>query len=353
MDYTLEPNVTITDYYPDDFAILCDTELILRGGKLHLAIFYCILFVLGLLGNSLVILVLVACKKLRSITDIYLLNLAVSDLLFVFSVPFQTHYLLDQWVFGAVMCKVVSGFYYIGFFSSMFFITLMSVDRYLAIVHAVYAIKVRTARVGMALSLLVWLIAIAATIPLLVFYQVASDDGVLQCFPFYDNQSLRWKLSVHFEVNILGLFLPFAVLLFCYVRILHQLRACQNHNRTRAVKLVLIVVIATLLFWVPFNVVLFLTSLHDLHVLDGCAMSQRLALATHVTEVISFTHCCVNPVIYAFIGEKFKKNLASVFHKSCSHIFLYIGRQVPLGGWERQLSSNQRSSHSSTLDYIL
>ncbi|KAL6065351.1 hypothetical protein STEG23_005981 [Scotinomys teguina] len=343
----------MTDYYPDVFSTPCDTELLLRGSRLHLAILYCILFVLGLLGNSLVILVLVACKKLRSITDIYLLNLAISDLLFVFSFPFQTHYLLDQWVFGTVMCKVVSGFYYIGFFSSMFFITLMSVDRYLAIVHAVHAIKVRTARVGTVLSLVVWLIAITATTPLLVFYQVASDDGILQCFPFYDNQSLRWKLSVHFEVNILGLLLPFAILLFCYTKILHQLQGCQNHSRTRAVKLVLIVVIASLLFWVPFNVVLFLTSLHDMHVLDGCAMSQRLALAAHVTEVVSFTHCCVNPVIYAFIGQKFKKNLGDVFQKSCSHVFLCIGRQMPTGVWERQLSSHAHSSHSSTLDYIL
>ncbi|XP_050996285.1 C-C chemokine receptor type 8 [Acomys russatus] len=353
MDYTLEPNVTNTDYYPDAFTIPCDTELLLRGSTLHLAILYCILLVLGLLGNSLVILVLVACKKLRSITDIYLLNLAMADLLFVFSFPFQTYYLLDQWVFGTAVCKVVSGFYYLGFFSSMFFITLMSVDRYLAIVHAVSAIKVRTARVGTALSLAVWLIAITATIPLMVFYQVSLEDGVLQCFPFFDEQSLRWKLSAHFEINILGLLLPFSVLLFCYTRILHQLRGCLNHNRTRAIKLVLIVVIASLLFWVPFNVVLFLTSLHDMHILNGCATKQRLALATYVTEAISFTHCCVNPVIYALIGEKFKKHLADIFQKSCSHIFLYIGRKVPVGVWEGPPSSQQRSSQSSTLDYIL
>ncbi|XP_008847645.1 C-C chemokine receptor type 8 [Nannospalax galili] len=353
MDYTLEPNVTMTDYYPDSLTIPCDTELILRDSTLHLTIIYCILFILGLLGNGLVILVLVACKKLRSITDIYLLNLAISDLLFVFSFPFQTYYLLDQWVFGTAMCKLVSGFYYIGFFSNMFFITLMSVDRYLAIVHAVYAMHVRTCRVGAALSLAVWLTAITATLPLLVFYQVASEDGVLQCFSFYDQQSLKWKIFTHFEVNILGLLLPFAILLFCYVRILQQLKSCQNHNRTRAIKLVLVVVVASLLFWVPFNVVLFLTSLHDMSVLDGCAMSQRLVLATHVTEIISFTHCCVNPVIYAFMGEKFKKHLVDIFQKSRSHIFFYLGSKMPVESWERHSSLQQRSSRSSSMDYVL
>ncbi|XP_014644163.1 C-C chemokine receptor type 8 [Diceros bicornis minor] len=355
MDYTLEPNVTaITDYYyPDTISSPCDGELIQRDSKPLLAVFYCLLFVFGLLGNSLVILVLVACKKLRTITDIYLLNLALSDLLFVFSFPFQTHYQLDQWVFGTVMCKVVSGFYYIGFFSSMFFITLMSVDRYLAIVHAVYAMKVRTARIGTALSLAVWLTAIMATSPLLIFYQVASEDGVLQCYSSYNQQTWKWKIIINFEMNILGLLIPFTILMFCYISILHQLKSCQNHNKTKAVKLVLIVVVASLLFWVPFNVVLFLTSLHSMHILDGCAMSQRLIYASHVTETISFTHCCVNPIIYAFMGEKFKKNLSEIFQKSCSHIFLYVGRQIPRESWERSSSLYQHSSRSCSTDYIL
>lgn len=353
MDYTLEPNVTVTDYYyPDSLSSPCDVEITQTGSGLLLPVIYCLLFVFGLLGNSLVILVLVICKKLKSITDIYLLNLALSDLLFVFSFPFQTHYSLHQWVFGTFMCKVVSGFYYIGFFSSMFFITLMSVDRYLAIVHAVYAMRVRTARMGMALTLAVWLAAGMATSPLVLFYQVSFEDGVLQCYSHYSQQSLKWKLFTHFEMNILGLFIPFTILLFCYISILHQLKNCQNQNKDKAIKLVLIVVIASLLFWVPFNVVLFLTSLHNLHILDGCVMDQRLTYATYVTENISYTHCCVNPVIYAFMGEKFKKHLSEIFQKSYNHIFLYLRRTVPKEYREKSLRS-QHSFRSSTTDYIL
>lgn len=354
MDYTLEPNVTATeDYYPNAIASPCDGELIQRDSKSLLAVFYCILFVLGLLGNSLVILVLVICKKLRNITDVYLLNLALSDLLFVFSFPFQTHYQLHQWVFGTIMCKVVSGFYYIGFFSSMFFITLISLDRYLAIVHAVYALKVRTARMGTALSLVVWLTAILATSPMLVFYQVVSEDGILQCYSFYNQDALKWQFFIHFEMNILGLLIPFTILMFCYISILLQLKNCQNHNKTKAIKLVLAVVIASLLFWVPFNVVLFLTSLHNMHILDGCIMKQRLIYATHVTETISFTHCCMNPIIYAFMGEKFKKHLSEIFRKIYNHVSLFLGRQIPRESCERSSSFHQHSSRSATTDYIL
>ncbi|XP_004642221.1 C-C chemokine receptor type 8 [Octodon degus] len=358
MDYTPEPNATtVTDYYyPDVFPSPCEVGLGTWSSKLLLVTIYCLLFVFGLLGNSLVILVLVACKKLRSITDIYLLNLALSDLLFVFSLPFQAYYQLDQWVFGNVMCKVVSGLYYIGFFSSMFFITLMSLDRYLAIVHAVYAMKVRTARVGTGLSLAVWLATVLVTSPLLVFYQEATEDGFLKCYSFYNEEALKWKIFTHFEINIVGLLVPFTIFMFCYVSILRHLRNCQNQQKNRAIMLVLIVVVASLVFWVPFNMVLFLTSLHNLHILNGCGISQWLSSATHVTETISFTHCCMNPVIYAFVGEKFKKHLLELFQKSSNHILLYIGRPFPREGWEKCSSSHQRSSHSSrssSMDYIL
>ncbi|XP_023418380.1 C-C chemokine receptor type 8 isoform X2 [Cavia porcellus] len=355
MDYTPEPNATTVteDYYPDLLPTPCEEGLSTRNSKWLLVTIYCLVFVFGLLGNSLVILVLVVCKKLRSITDIYLLNLALSDLLFVFSLPFQAYYQQDQWVFGTVMCKVVSGLYYIGFFSNMFFITLMSLDRYLAIVHAVYSVKVRTTRMGTGLSLAVWLATLLATSPLLVFYQVASEDGFLKCYSFYNHEAWKWKIFTHFEINIVGLLVPCTIFLFCYVRILRQLQNCQNQQKTRAIMLVLIVVVASLVFWVPFNVVLFLTSLHSLHILDGCSTSQGLTSATHITQTISFVHCCMNPVIYAFVGEKFKKHLSELFQKCFHHIFLYIGRQIPRESWEKSSSSHQRSSHSSTVDCIL
>ncbi|XP_074052005.1 C-C chemokine receptor type 8-like [Macrotis lagotis] len=353
MDFTLEPNMSMTteDYYPEILTSPCQTGFTQKFSSLFLALLYCLLFVFGLLGNCLVILVLVACKKLRSMTDIYLLNLAISDLLFVFSFPFLTHYTLDQWVFGNTMCKVISGVYYIGFFSSIFFITVMSMDRYLAIVHAVYALKVRTTRKGMAISLLMWLVAVLASLPLLVFYQVSSDDGTLKCYSFYNDRTVEWKLITYFEINILGLVIPFSILVYCYANILRHLRGCQNHHKIKAIRLVLIVVVAFFVFWVPFNMMLFLNSLHNLHILDGCDLSQKLTQATQITEVISFTHCCVNPIIYAFVGEKFKKHLSDIFRDYKSYFWMCKENYYSREHMDKS-SVHQPSSPSST-DYIL
>ncbi|TEA23946.1 hypothetical protein DBR06_SOUSAS21910024, partial [Sousa chinensis] len=115
-------------------------------------------------GNLLVVLILINCKKLKSMTDIYLLNLAVSDLLFLLTIPFWAHYAADQWVFGNVMCKFFTGLYHIGYFGGIFFIILLTIDRYLAIVHAVFALKARTVTFGVVTSGVTWVVAVFASL---------------------------------------------------------------------------------------------------------------------------------------------------------------------------------------------
>ncbi|XP_025899910.1 C-C chemokine receptor type 8-like, partial [Nothoprocta perdicaria] len=145
------------DYYDPVMASTCTMEHIKTFTSTFFPVLYSILFVTGLMGNALVVWVLIVCRKINAMTDVYLLNLAFSDLLFVFSLPFLAHYSAGgHWPFGKAMCKVISSTYFIGFYSSAFFITIMSIDRYLAIVRSVYALRVRTAARGAVTSLLLW-----------------------------------------------------------------------------------------------------------------------------------------------------------------------------------------------------
>ncbi|NXL01159.1 CCR8 protein, partial [Mesembrinibis cayennensis] len=281
-----------------------------------LPVLYSLLFVTGLVGNALVICVLTVFRKVRAMTDVYLLNLAISDLLFVFSLPFLVQYsIVNQWTFGNAMCKIISSAYFIGFYSSTFFITIMSVDRYLAIVRSVYALQVRTTAHGVITSLVLWAVAILASVPDLIFFQETNDDNQTKCTPHYPNSSNGWKTFSNFEVNVLGWLIPVGVLIFCYHGVLKNLQKCHTQNKYKAMKLVFIVVIVFFLFWTPINIVLFLDSLRNMHIIDDCQTSRRLDLAMELAEVLSFIHCCLNPVIYAFVGEKFKKHLREAFRK--------------------------------------
>uniref|UniRef100_A0A8C8VLW2 G-protein coupled receptors family 1 profile domain-containing protein n=1 Tax=Pelusios castaneus TaxID=367368 RepID=A0A8C8VLW2_9SAUR len=301
------PNITEYNYvYDEDTSPCNDGNGSGRFKSLFLPIIYCLVFVFCLVGNALVLWVLLTSKKVITMTDVCLLNLAVSDLLFVFPLPFQAHYASEEWIFGNGACKIMAGIYYIGFYSSIFFITLMSIDRYIAIVHAVYAIRARTATCGIIISVILWTMAGLASIPNMMFNQEVEIEQFLECVPIYPPGKETWRFFSQFEVNVLGLLIPLSILIYCYSQILKNLKSCKNRNKIKAIKLIFIIVVVFFLFWAPFNIVLFLDSLQSLHIINDCETSQRLALALQLTESISFIHCCLNPVIYAFVGERFK-----------------------------------------------
>ncbi|NWS94761.1 CCR4 protein, partial [Mionectes macconnelli] len=318
-------------------------------------VLYSLLFVTGLVGNALVIWVLTVFKKIKTMTDVYLLNLAISDLLFVFSLPFLVQYsIMSQWTFGNAMCKIISSAYFIGFYSSVFFITIMSIDRYLAIVQSVYALKIRTAAHGVITSLVLWVIAILASMPDLIFYQEVNDNNQIKCIPHYPGGNNGWKTFSNFEVNILGWLIPVGVLIFCYHSILKNLQKCHTQNKYKAIKLVFIVVIVFFLFWTPINIVLFLDSLRNMCIIDDCQTSQRLDLAVELAEALSFIHCCLNPIIYVFVGEKFKKHLCEAFRKSACFLLICKDYRAFSGhSLDKHSSLHTRSSQSSSVGAVL
>ncbi|TEA23945.1 hypothetical protein DBR06_SOUSAS21910023, partial [Sousa chinensis] len=137
---------------------------------------YSLVFTVGLLGNVVVVVILTKYNKLRIMTNIYLLNLAISDLLFLFTLPFWIHYIgWNEWVFGYHMCKLLSGLYYMGLYSEIFFIILLTIDRYLAIVHAVFALRARTTTFGIITSIFTWVLAGLAALPEFIFHESQEE----------------------------------------------------------------------------------------------------------------------------------------------------------------------------------
>uniref|UniRef100_G3NT65 Si:cabz01093077.1 n=1 Tax=Gasterosteus aculeatus TaxID=69293 RepID=G3NT65_GASAC len=304
-----------SDYYDKDNTnnnSPCSTTALRDFGKVFLPTFYSLVFVLGVIGNGLVVCVLVKHRHKTNLTDMCLFNLAVSDLVFVFTLPFYSHYsVVGEWPFGDFLCRFASGSHTLGFYSGTLFVTLMSVDRYLAIVHAVAAMRARTLRYGIIASTAIWVISVTMALPGVTFASLEIDvnDNSSQCQPLYPDDSHRfWKLLRNFSENTVGLFLCLPIMIFCYVKILIVLSKSRNAKKDKAVKLIFTVVGVFVVCWVPYNVTVFLQTLQlFLENLDTCEASKSINSAMHFAEIIALSHCCVNPVIYAFIGEKFRK----------------------------------------------
>ncbi|XP_052003483.1 C-C chemokine receptor type 5-like [Xyrauchen texanus] len=278
---------------------------------------YTLFFVVGFPGNILVVWVLLMGVKLRSMTDICLLNLALADLLLVSTLPFLAHYARDQWIFGEVMCTVVLSAYYIGFYSGIFFIVLMSVDRYLAVVHAVFALRVRTRKYGILASVVVWIVAVSSSFPQLMHLKISNYNNTQLCAAYPLNDSNHYsKTSDIFKMNILGLIIPLIVIGFCYSMILSRLLTARS-SRKQAMRLVIVVMVAFFICWAPYNFAAFVKALELKNLIDNsCESSNAIRLSLQITEAVAYSHSSLNPILYVFVGEKFRRHLFRLLYKT-------------------------------------
>ncbi|KFQ26705.1 C-C chemokine receptor type 2, partial [Merops nubicus] len=288
---------------------------------------YSLVVIFGLTGNLLVVLILVKYKRLKSMTDIYLLNLAISDLLFVFSLPFWAYYAAHDWIFGDALCKMLSGVYLLGFYSGIFFIILLTLDRYLAIVHAVFALKARTVTYGLLTSTVTWAVALFASVPGIIFHRTQKENSRYTCSVHYPSDTtINWKNFLILKMNILGLIVPMIIMIFSYSQILKTLLRCKNEKKQKAVRLIFMIMIFYFIFWTPFHISSFLHTFQNSLFHTNCDIKGQLEKAIQVTETVSMIHCCINPVIYAFVGEKFRKYLYAFFRK---HVAAHLCKKCP------------------------
>ncbi|KAM5291951.1 putative C-C chemokine receptor type 3 [Ctenodactylus gundi] len=324
-DYELE-NVTFkTTTYDYDEAPPCGKVTIKALGAKFLPPLYSLVFIMGLLGNTVVVMILTKYRKLRNMTNIYLLNLAASDLFFIVTLPFTIHYVTRyEWGLGHSMCKLLSGLHALGLYSEAFFIVLLTVDRYLAIVHAVFALRARTVTFGVITSVITWALAGLAALPEFIFHEYNEDPEESLCSPHYpDRDAESWKQFRTLQMNILGLALPLLVMAICYSGIIKTLLRCPSRKKQKAIRLIFAIMVVFLIFWTPYNLVLLFSTFQATLLEDNCEQSKQLDVAMQVTEVVAYTHCCVNPVIYAFVGENFRKYLRHFFHR---HVATHLGK---------------------------
>lgn len=115
---------------------------------------------------------------MKTATNIYIFNLALADALVTTTMPFQNaDYLLHSWPFGEVVCKVFISIDYYNMFTSILTLTMMSVDRYVAVCHPVKALDFRTPLKAKGINVGIWVISSAAGVPAMVLGGTKTNNG--------------------------------------------------------------------------------------------------------------------------------------------------------------------------------
>ncbi|CAG5895708.1 unnamed protein product [Menidia menidia] len=289
----------------------------------RLSIIYYFMFVFSLFGNGLVIIIIQRFERLTTVTNILLLNLVFSSLIFMSSLPFTGVYMqLSNWIFGRVMCKIVGSVYYMGFYSSVLFLTLLTFDRHLAVVYSLKASSVRNRRYAVVSCAVVWLVSGLACIrPMLIHDTFTYINNQTFCEEYPSNlpnvDVAMLRASGFYLQLFLFLIFPLAVITYCYVNIVVTVISTKLASRT--VRLIFVIVLLFFICWIPFNVVVLM---YD--EATTCVKQQQLGYALQITRNIAYIYFCISPIFYTFVGKKFQNHFRELMVKRFPGLRDYI-----------------------------
>ncbi|XP_053708101.1 G-protein coupled estrogen receptor 1 [Synchiropus splendidus] len=284
-----------------------------------------LLFPIGFIGNILILVVNLNHREKMTIPDLYFVNLAVADLILVADSLIEVFNLNEKYYDYAVLCTFMSLFLQVNMYSSIFFLTWMSFDRYIALASSMSCSPLRTMQYAKWSCGLIWMASILAT--LLPFTIVQTQHRGELHFCFANVSEIQW-LEITF-----GFLVPFSVIGLCYSLIGRILMRAQKHRglwprRQKALRMIVVVVLVFFICWLPENVFISIQLLQEPSQRTVTTLWHDYPLAGHIVNLAAFSNSCLNPIIYSFLGETFRDKLRvfiktkaswSVVNRFCHH----------------------------------
>ncbi|KAM6985748.1 chemerin-like receptor 2 [Aplochiton taeniatus] len=275
-------------------------------------VIYSISFVLGLIGNGVVIWV-TAFKSKRTVNSIWLLNLAIADFVFVLFLPFSIDYVLRDfhWYFGQVMCKLNSFVSVMNMYASVLCLTVLSIDRYVSLVYLSWSQRCRTVQRAWVVCGCLWLLSVILSCPVLVFRDTLKLHNRVLCFNNFHVKGFHMAAVIHITMVVVrttvGFILPLSAI--CVSGIL---LAVKIHNSDPSSvrlssfsKTVSAVILAFFLCWVPFHIF----SMMELSVHSSLYLHKLLEMGFPLATSLAFFNSCINPILYMLVGKRVRNLL--------------------------------------------
>ncbi|KAK3533175.1 hypothetical protein QTP70_012423 [Hemibagrus guttatus] len=317
---------------------------------------FAVIMVLGVFGNSLVLYIISKHRTMWTATNIYIANLAMTDITFlVCCVPFTAVlYPLPSWIFGNFMCKFVSYIQQVSAQATCVTLTVMSVDRWYVTVYPLRSLQCRTPRVATMVNLGIWIGSFLVSLPVPLYTRTLAGEWFgpqVFCTEIFPT-TIHKKAFILY--NFLAVYmLPLVTICMCYLVMLYQMgrpavepvdnnyqkSLCIIINaaivtslktsdsvtsqlqvqtersaavRAKVSRMVVVIVQLFILCWGPIQLFIL-----------AQAFSPHFRQDYYTYKVKIWAHCmsysnsCINPIVYAFMGANFRK----AFKKTCHCCF--------------------------------
>ncbi|XP_028279414.1 B2 bradykinin receptor-like [Parambassis ranga] len=276
-----------------------------------------IICVLGIILNLLVLIVFCFHKKACTVPEIYLSNLAAADLLLMGSLLFLVVSLI--YTYHSALCVVITAIN-INSCCSSGFLVLVSIDRYLALVHPLSHERLRRPICAKLGCLLVWTLGLLLSVHNIIYIEIAHNpwqNATVCTFRFTDMSTILLSYAIF---SIFSFFIPLCIMCFCTVKIVNVLRnrVIERSNTQKmehkATTLVLAVLLVFLICWLPFHMIVLIHVLLS-YIPHNYCLYEFISITRWFSILLAFFNSAFNPILYVIVGKTFRTKVKEFFQQ--------------------------------------
>ncbi|CAH1784317.1 unnamed protein product [Owenia fusiformis] len=298
------------------------------GETVGLIIAFGILILVSLFGNVLMCHVIIKNKRMWTVTNLFITNLAIADIVItIVNIPFNiARFAFNEWPFGTAMCHLVNFSLMVSVYVSTFTLASIALDRHRVIIHP-FKGRISTKQ-GTIVVAIVWMLAVMLSLPYAIFSKVQQRSTLLhkvdRCIEAYPSPSDIYAQGIQLATILAQYGIPLAIISVSYGRIvkLLWLRAplgeatvrqhmAQAKGKRKTIKILILVVVVFAICWMPLNLYHLLTDLRP-------DLFRHNSIAFFVCYWIALSSVCYNPFIYCWLNENFRNEVKKVFPLCCT-----------------------------------
>lgn len=265
-------------------------------------------FVFGMILNSVALIVFCLVLRKWNESTIYMTNLALMDLLLLLLLPFKMHAINNVWDANMkLFCSFLESMYFVGMYGSIYTITCIALDRYVAIQHPFRAKEFRSQKAAIIICIFIWCLAVGATSPVYSFHN--NSDESFRCFHGFSDAG--WRPVLIISVEVFGFLLPAAVVVVCSMKSIRTLRQSQSPKKTGE-RILYSSLCAFLIPFTPYHLGVLLQFLVRRGTITACQSKTTIALFVQISMCLANVTCCLDAVCYYFIAKEVRSSKETI-----------------------------------------
>ncbi|XP_035984329.1 2-oxoglutarate receptor 1 [Fundulus heteroclitus] len=292
-----------------------DLELVLK--RCYLSVCYGIIFIVGLVGNLTSISIYLAKLRPWKSSSIIMVNLALTDLLYVLTMPFLVYYYSNEesWLLGDFMCRFVRFAFHFHLYGSILSLCCVAIFRFVVVIQPLRVAQVQQKVWGIVACLGVWVVAAAEVTPMLTSLSLTHEDNMTFCVDFANTKPVSSIREYNWLLTALGFAVPLVLVFICYIGIVKRLISGSgptSSSRMRARRVTILILVVFVLCFLPYHVLRVLWV--ETRIGSSSRCTKNIVHAAYIiSRPLAGFNTFFNLALYTLSGDNFKKAFLDIF----------------------------------------